>query len=190
MRRILPILVSAILALATAGLFTVITPPVYESHAKLLVRWVVDGGDSSTPAYAKKVIGTETELLTSVHLASEVAKAVGYQRLAPKSESPAAQPSDALKTLQSGFGLTAREGTGILALSFRSHDPDLPPLVLNEFVRQYLELHLGTSMQSPAANWNPGAAPNDDHTPKISLIEKPAAARRLPPSRTFAELFR
>src|SRR5215831_16904093 len=70
-------------------------PPVYESQAKLLVRYVlersvVDRIEAEKAATTlndttDKVIGAEIEILTSWDLAVQVAQAIGPKRLLPPS---------------------------------------------------------------------------------------------------------
>ncbi|MEP6686627.1 MAG: Wzz/FepE/Etk N-terminal domain-containing protein, partial [Verrucomicrobiota bacterium] len=72
--------------------FTVFTrfSPVYESHAKLLVRYVlertpIDPVDASSGKTTDNVIGSEVEILTSWDLAVQVVDAIGVKRLLPES---------------------------------------------------------------------------------------------------------
>ena len=83
-------------------------PPLYESDAKLLVRYVldrraVDPIDNSTAsttlgATADSIINSEVEILTSWDLAVQVAEAIGPQRLLAlqgplRTRKPRPQPS-------------------------------------------------------------------------------------------------
>src|SRR5215218_5724775 len=81
------ILFCTIAGLVAAWLVYLFYTPLYESHAKLLVRYVVDrspidpvdgAGRTSTNA-----IGSECEILTSRDLATQVAEALGAKRLLP-----------------------------------------------------------------------------------------------------------
>ena len=87
------ILALALLGFLTAAAVYVFYPPLYESDAKLLVRYVldrrtVDPSDNSTAstsleATADSIINSEVEILTSWDLAVQVAEAIGPKRLLP-----------------------------------------------------------------------------------------------------------
>ena len=103
------ILVSAAIGIAAALAVFFLYPTVYESQAKLLVRYVVDRStidqvESKTAGLASEnLINSEVEILTSWDLAMEVAKALGPNRLLPES-GHAADISQAARTV--GLGLT------------------------------------------------------------------------------------
>jgi polysaccharide biosynthesis transport protein len=127
-------------------------PPVYESQAKLFVRYVedkspVDGidpqvklpGESHTPT--DPLLNSETEILTSRDLALEVVDAIGVQRLEGKSVSKATR-ADAAGSLAKGLSATVVPDTNIITISYRNADPKLPLPVLQELVRRYFDKHL------------------------------------------------
>src|SRR5678809_208926 len=97
------ILFFALIGLAVAGAVYVLYPPVYESQAKLLVRYVVDRSaidaiDSSTSAtstFSDTMINAEVEILTSWDLAVQVGEAVGPDRLVPHAPSGATKSAAA-----------------------------------------------------------------------------------------------
>ena len=67
-------------------------PTVYESQAKLLVRYVVDTSAidqvesrATVGPSSENLINSEVEILTSWDLAMQVASAVGLERLLPES---------------------------------------------------------------------------------------------------------
>src|SRR5215471_15216481 len=87
------IIVFALVGIVAAAAFYFLYPPIYESQAKLLVRYVlersaIDPIDVTKPTFessndADRVIGAEIEILTSWDLAVQVAKALGPKRLLP-----------------------------------------------------------------------------------------------------------
>src|SRR5213594_1209682 len=88
------IILCALLGIIAAAAFYFLYPPVYESDAKLLVRYVlerssVDSIESTNAAaassnyYTDRVIGAEIEILTSWDLAVQVAQVIGPKRLLP-----------------------------------------------------------------------------------------------------------
>src|SRR5215471_1244628 len=85
------IIVFALLGIVAAAAFYFLYPPIYESQAKLLVRYVlersaIDPIEGTKPTFqssndADRVIGAEIEILTSWDLAMQVAQAIGPKRL-------------------------------------------------------------------------------------------------------------
>src|SRR5216110_2623528 len=105
------ILICAAVGIMAAAAFYFFYPPVYESQAKLLVRYVlersaVDSIDSTNAAPQAalssndRVIGAEIEILTSWDLAMQVAQAIGPKRLL----APAPVP-DPVKRVAEAVGL-------------------------------------------------------------------------------------
>jgi len=131
--------------IAAAAVFK-LYPLVYESQAKLLVRYVLDrsvvdpiesaGGGKTSDS----VMGSEVEILTSWDLAVQVAEAIGVKRLLPNS--PTATKTEAAATVSAGLEVTSRNGGGIIFVSYQNPDPELATLVLNELVNRYFEKHL------------------------------------------------
>src|SRR5256885_7607777 len=104
------IMLCALLGIIAAVTFYFLFPPVYESQAKLLVRYVlersaVDPIDGTKPMFqssndSDRVIGAEMEILTSWDLAVQVAQAIGPKRLL----APAPVP-DPVKRVAEAVGL-------------------------------------------------------------------------------------
>jgi uncharacterized protein involved in exopolysaccharide biosynthesis/Mrp family chromosome partitioning ATPase len=120
-------------------------PLVYESQAKLLVRYVldrsvVDPESSGGGKTSDNVMGSEVEILTSWDLAVQVAEALGVKRLLPNS--PGATKMHAAGTVSAGLEVNSRGGSGIIFVSYQNPDPDLTTLVLDELVNRYFEKHL------------------------------------------------
>jgi succinoglycan biosynthesis transport protein ExoP len=138
--------IAGIIAAAAAYLFF---PRLYESEAKLFVRYVVDksaidGLDSQikTPnPQTDTAISSEVEILTSSDLAREVAEAVGIERLVAGTGAQATIEK-AMQTLSHGLGVSVLKGTNVIGVSFKSTDPKLPVLVLQEMVKRYFDKHL------------------------------------------------
>src|SRR4051794_35584963 len=91
------IIVGAILGIVAAMTVKSLYTPVYESNAKLLVRYIlertpVDPVDATSGKSVDNVIGSEVEILTSWDLAVQVADAMGVKRLLPNS--PGASKTD------------------------------------------------------------------------------------------------
>src|SRR5437870_5886394 len=126
------IILCAAVGIIAAAAFYFFYPPVYESQAKLLVRYVlersaVDSIEStnSGPAaassndYTGRVIGAEIEILTSWDLAVQVAQAIGPKRLLPPVWDQAGKVAQAigLKRLLPPSGAAATETEAASAIS-------------------------------------------------------------------------
>src|SRR5437867_13259283 len=87
------IILCAFLGIIAAATFYFLYPPVYESQAKLLVRYVLERSAvdpieaekaaAASSNYTDRVIDAEIEILTSWDLAVQVAEAIGPKRLLP-----------------------------------------------------------------------------------------------------------
>jgi uncharacterized protein involved in exopolysaccharide biosynthesis/Mrp family chromosome partitioning ATPase len=141
------ILLCAAVGIIAAAAFYFFYPPVYESQAKLLVRYVlersaVDSIDSTNAAPAAaassndRVIGAEIEILTSWDLAAQVAQAIGPKRLHAATESDAAGP------ISSGLKVISSKGSNIIFVSYKNRDPQIATLVLQELLSRYFVKHL------------------------------------------------
>jgi len=145
------ILLGTIVGLAAATAVYFFYPAVYESDAKLLVRYVVerstvDSVDSpkNPGGYAPTtdtVIGSEIEILSSWDLAVQTAEAVGVKRLLPKAAGAPSKEA-AAATIASGLSLTTHKGSNIIFAAYQNRDPELATLVLNELVTRYFNKHL------------------------------------------------
>src|SRR5205809_4115941 len=146
------ILLCAAVGIMAAAAFYFFYPPVYESQAKLLVRYVlersaVDSIDSTNARPADvtssndRVIGAEIQILTSWDLAVQVAQAIGPKRLLPRS-GQAATETNAAGTISSGLTATSSKGSNIIFVSYDNSDPQIATLVLQELLSRYFVKHL------------------------------------------------
>src|SRR5207302_1595874 len=121
-----------------AAAFYFLCPPVYESDAKLLVRYVlersaVDPIDGTKPTFqssndSDRVIGAEIEILTSWDLAMQVAQAIGPKRLLAPAPVRARlnQTEDALKSLRDKTGVVSlKDGSTALTAEAAKTQEDL-----------------------------------------------------------------
>lgn len=161
------IILCALVGIVAAGAFYFFYPPVYESQAKLLVRYVlersaIDPVEAEKAAaasrdYTDRVIGAEMEILTSWDLAVQVAEAVGPRRLVPpatdlltkiankvglKPPSVAATQGEAAGSISSGLKVVSSKGSNIILVSYKNRDPQMATLVLQELLSRYFVKHL------------------------------------------------
>jgi len=139
---------AAIGILAAAGTY-VFMPPLYESQAKLLVRYVVDrsaidgldsqGKNLGTPS--ESAINSEVEILTSSDLAMQIASKVGVDRLLPDSAQQATD-ADAALAIRKNLEVIGVKGSNIISVSYKNKDPRLAMEVLQELVKRYFDKHL------------------------------------------------
>jgi succinoglycan biosynthesis transport protein ExoP len=143
------ILFCTALGLLGAAAVYFLLPPIYESKAKLIVRYVVDRSTVDNLESAVKTPGTENEnlinseveILTSQDVAMQVAEAVGVSRLVkhPKSKDVT---SEAAREVLRGLDVSALKGSNIISLSYKSPDPVLAREVLEQLVKFYFDKHL------------------------------------------------
>ncbi|MBV9105509.1 MAG: hypothetical protein JO313_05745 [Verrucomicrobia bacterium] len=133
---------------ATAVYFLV--PPIYESKAKLIVRYVVDTSAVDTLDSAVKtpgsqnesLINSEVEILTSQDVAMQVADAIGVERFAKSSSNAKATTADAARAILHDLEVTALKGSNIISISYKNSDPQLATQVLEQLVKFYFDKHL------------------------------------------------
>jgi succinoglycan biosynthesis transport protein ExoP len=134
--------------LAAAGLYFFL-PPMYESQAKLLVRYVVDksavdGLDSSSKTMgspSEGAINSEVEILTSTDLTMQVADAIGVERLA-KGAGVKATTADVAQSIFKALKVGPVKETNIISVAYQNEDPKLAMQVLQELVTRYFDKHL------------------------------------------------
>ncbi|MDQ6939295.1 MAG: Wzz/FepE/Etk N-terminal domain-containing protein [Verrucomicrobiota bacterium] len=134
---------------AIAGIIAAITvytlyTPVYQSSAKLLVRYVVDRSmvdpeaAGSMPKLAENMLASEIEILTSWDLAMDVVDAIGVKRLLPGADATAKTEAAGVVT----GGLKVLGSGNIIFVAYTNSDPELATLVLSELVNRYFNKHL------------------------------------------------
>jgi polysaccharide biosynthesis transport protein len=148
----------AILGFAFAGIGIAaavyfFSPAIYESDAKLLVRYVVersgyDSVDTVTGTSARgsngltidAVIAAEVSILTSWDLSVQVAEALGPNRVLPDAKSPSV--GAAASAINSGLSTSTAKGSNIIAVGYQNRKPEVATAVLNELVNRYFTKHL------------------------------------------------
>src|SRR6266576_3973049 len=138
--------------LAAAGVYF-FYPTVYESDARLLVRYVlersgfdpVDGlsgqsGRSGTGLTNDGVIAAEVSILTSWDLSVQVAESLGPNRVLPDAKAPTVV--GAAGAINSGLDTTTAKGSNIIGVSYQNRRPEVATAGLNELVSRYFTKHL------------------------------------------------
>jgi len=145
------IIVCSVAGLVAAVGVYLLYPPVYESQAKLLVRYLVErssvdaidnpGSAGGVTRTAENVLGSEVEILTSWDLAVQVADAIGPKRLLPHT-TVAPTKEAAARTITTGLEVSIQKGSNIIFVSYKNRDSELTTLVLSELVNRYFNKHL------------------------------------------------
>lgn len=137
----------SILGLIAAYAVYSLSTPVYESEAKLLVRYVLERSTVDPAEAASEgakttdnVINSEIEILTSWDLAVQVAETLGVKRLLP--ETPKAAITDAASVVRGGLEARSFKGSSIIYVTYRNQRPELATQVLEEIVNRYFTKHL------------------------------------------------
>src|SRR5437762_305517 len=149
-RTIIGFTLFGILAAAAVYFFY---PAVYESDARLLVRYVLErsgydpvdavqgqgtrGGSGLT---IDAVIAAEVSILTSWDLSVQVAEALGPNRVLPDAKAPSVVAAAA--AINSGLSTTTAKGSNIIEVSYQNPKPEVATAVLNELVSRYFTKHL------------------------------------------------
>src|SRR5207237_3522892 len=126
-------------------------PPVYQSEAKLLVRYVLERsgidpiesarGSAGLGQSSENVLGSEVEILTSWDLAVQAAETIGPKRLLPQASGTPSKEA-AAHTITAGLEVTIHKGNNIIFVAYKNRNPELATVVLNELVNRYFNKHL------------------------------------------------
>lgn len=139
------IVVGTIAGLVVAAGIYLFYPPIFESDAKLLVRYLVERSVDSTETplhpggYAPTtdtVMGAEVSILSSWDLAVQTAEAIGPKRLG------ATTKEEAASTIASGLSCSTTKNSNIISVAYQDRRPYLTRPVLNELLNRYFVKHL------------------------------------------------
>src|SRR5436190_6474043 len=157
------ILICTALGLVAAIAAFFLSPPLYQSMAKLLVRYVVersavdamDTNSNTGPNRSNLAIASEVEILTSRDLAAQVAEAIGPKRFLKDVNEANGDSANAAasKIISKGLHVEASKESNILIVSYQSRDPELTTLVLRELVNRYFVKHLEVHRSAGAFNF-------------------------------------
>jgi succinoglycan biosynthesis transport protein ExoP len=152
-----------ILLFSTAGIAAAaevyVSAQTLESKAKLLVRYVVersaidrlDSPIAKPGSQNENLLNSEVEILTSWDLATQVAQAIGPERLLPGFEGKATVAGGAGSIL-GGLKVAPVPDSNIISVSYQNRDPALAVSVLQELVSRYFDKHLEVHRSAGAFN--------------------------------------
>jgi polysaccharide biosynthesis transport protein len=143
------VLICTIIGFAAAAAYYFVTPTLYQSEAKLLVRYVVDSsaidsvggaGGEAPRGPNDSILNSEVEILGSWDSLEQVAQEIGPERLYPGVKD--AKSMSGANAIAAGLTVEAVPNTNVIRVSFKSPDPDLAPLVLEDLLEAYFSRHL------------------------------------------------
>lgn len=126
-------------------------PRVYESEAKLLIKYVTDTRAPVDPnsenasrvtmpdAAGRNIINTELQILTSLDLAQEVATNVGTDKILGKTNGNFAVAG---AVVHNNMSVEVPPNSDVVRISFRHKDPAVVQLVLKQVIDTYLDHHV------------------------------------------------
>jgi Mrp family chromosome partitioning ATPase/uncharacterized protein involved in exopolysaccharide biosynthesis len=122
----------------------------------------IDQVEARSGPASESVINSEVEILTSWDLATEVASAVGVERLLssptsterfwPRSERRGGV-AEAARDIRTSLTVTSLRGTNIILVTYKNSDPALATLVLKQLVTRYFTKHLEVHRSADAFNF-------------------------------------
>lgn len=133
---------------AAAGVYLTV-PPVYQSEAKLLVRYVMDretvdglDGQVKTPTtWDTTLLNSEVQILTSSDLIRQVADSLSPKNLTSGS-SVNSSSDNLVGAITNGLQVSLLKDSNIISVAFASSNRNLPMPVLQELVKRYFDKHL------------------------------------------------
>jgi uncharacterized protein involved in exopolysaccharide biosynthesis/Mrp family chromosome partitioning ATPase len=142
------ILLSLLGFAASAGVYLT-RKPIYQTEAKLLLKYVLSRENVDTsmsqinatggmPDYA---MNTEIETLKSVDVSLRVAEAIGVERILPESKGQATL-ADAGGTILANIEVGIVPANNVIHITYSNPDKELATVILKEFIKQYFIKHL------------------------------------------------
>jgi succinoglycan biosynthesis transport protein ExoP len=145
------IVVISVLGAVTALILPFVTPRLYESEAKLFIRYVLESkspgqlgaNDSrikSPDERGENIINTELEILTSLDLAQEVVSNLGPQRILSKAGG-GTDYYQAVGLIHKNLLVEVPKKSNVIRILFQHPDPEIVRPVLNDLIAIYFKRH-------------------------------------------------
>src|SRR5665213_2525880 len=142
------IMVFSAIGIAAALVLPLVWPKVYESEAKLLIKYVTETRMPSNPngdglrtvdpdSTGRNIINTELQILTSLDLAQEVATNVTAVKILGHEGSVIS----AAGVIHAGLTVEAPFNSDVISIVFKHKDPTVVQLVLSQVIKTYLDIH-------------------------------------------------
>lgn len=143
------VLLSAV-GVVAAAVFYLLHPPLYQSEAELLIRYITDRAPVSAPEENLKMtapngqgsgaIYSEVNILESFDLVQQVAATIGPEKILAK----AGGGKDLIKAaavVRNGLIVTVAQNSSVINIVFQHPDATIVQPVLNEIIIEYLNKH-------------------------------------------------
>jgi uncharacterized protein involved in exopolysaccharide biosynthesis/Mrp family chromosome partitioning ATPase len=141
------ILIISLLAIIAAASLPFVTPRVYQSEAKLFVKYVVEtktpgqlGAGAATVDDGAYALDTEMEILTSLDLAQQVADIVGPDKVLAKAGGGTNRYA-AADFIRHNLTPEATKGSKVIRVTFKHPDAQMVQPILNQVITSYLTRH-------------------------------------------------
>lgn len=128
-----------------------VRPPMYQSEAKILIRYIVEGKTGTSAKEESQVkspdtgganiINSEIEILTSLDLAEHVADAVGPGKILAKLGG-GDDRSRAAGVIHKGLKVEVPGRSSVILMTFRHPDASVVQPVLSQLTETYLKRHV------------------------------------------------
>lgn len=139
------IIVFSVIGLTAALGYKYLREPLYESKAKLYVKYVldrnIDSREDEPISYSPSIINAEIEIFLSLDLSKDVAAIVGPERIIQDSDKPVTVEM-AAREINRGLGALSSYHSNIIEVSYKNQDPKLASEVLSHLVNRYYKKHL------------------------------------------------
>jgi len=128
--------------------------PLFQSEAKLFVRYIISEnktlGPTSNDTTAKSpdqrgetIMKSEAEILSSLDIAKQVAEAIGSEKLLEKTGG-GNDLNAAISLIKSNLSVNIAPSSSVISVIFRHPDSQLVQPVLRELIERYRKLHVET----------------------------------------------
>ncbi len=143
------VIICTVAGLMAAGVAYYTAAGMYQSEAKLLIKYVVekspydrvDSQASPSGRSGEGLIDAEIAIISSWDLVREVAKVIGPDRLLAGTDTPPT-PDAAAGVILKGLDVRTSKESSVISVTYENGDPQLATEVLGEIVRQYFDKHL------------------------------------------------
>lgn len=136
--------------LGAGGLYLA-KPPMYQSQAKILIRFILESKNTvaadddarvkSPDSRGDNIINSEIEILTSFDLAGLVADVVGPEKVLAQ-VGGGTDRTQAAAVIRRGVQVDVPRRSNVLLITFRHPDPGVVQPVLNALIETYLKRHV------------------------------------------------
>lgn len=145
------VILFSILGVAVAGGIWYMMPKMYESTAKIMIRYVAESGSLNpvdgemrvkTPdSRGANIINTEMEIIRSTDLAVQVSQAVGPEQIL-ESYGGGTNSNAAAGKILGNLTVEGGRDSNVIEISLKHPDPSLARQILQEFVDRYMQKHI------------------------------------------------